>query len=124
MTIAPAPEGAATTPGPAARPSSIAIRLARRPLAVIGLVIIGFLAGPIDVSVLSVRQRRTDPGWFGRVLAVSMSLNMSGLPLGSALGGLVVTTSPHLAFAIAAFASIVAGLAACWLIPERESRAG
>lgn len=87
----------------------------------IGLVIVGFLAGPIDVSVLSIRQRRTDPRWFGRVLAVSMSFNMSGLPLGSAVGGLVVATSPSLAFALAALASIAAAVAAYCLIPERAN---
>lgn len=83
----------------------------------VGLTLVGFFEGPIDVGVLSLRQRRTDPGWLGRVLAVSMSFNMSGLPLGSAIGGMVVTLSPSLAFAIAALASILSAAAAYALVP-------
>jgi hypothetical protein len=67
--------------------------------------------------VLSLRQRRTDPDWLGRVLAVSMSFNMSGLPLGSAIGGIVVVHSPALALAFAAVASVLAAAAAWFLVP-------
>lgn len=88
----------------------------------IGLVLVGFVEGPVDVGVLSLRQRRTDPGWLGRVLAVSMSFNMSGLPLGSAIGGIVVVYSPSLAFAIAALASILAAAATYALVPARSER--
>ncbi len=83
----------------------------------VGLVLVGLLEGPVDVGVLSLRQRRTDPDWLGRVLAVSMSFNMSGLPLGSASGGIVVVHSPSLAFAIAAAASVLAAAAAYILVP-------
>lgn len=83
----------------------------------IGLVIAGLFEGPVDVGVLSLRQRRTDPDWLGRVLAVSMSFNMSGLPLGSAIGGIVVVHSPTLALALAAAASILAAVAAHFLVP-------
>lgn len=83
----------------------------------VGLILIGFLEGPIDVGVLSLRQRRTDPAWLGRVLAVSMSFNMSGQPLGSVIGGIVVMHSPSLAFAIAALASVAAAVAAYLLVP-------
>lgn len=90
----------------------------------VGLILVGFLEGPIDVGVLSLRQRRTDPSWLGRALAVSMSFNMSGQPLGSAIGGIVVVYSPSLAFAIAALASVLAAIAAYLLVPalpEREA---
>lgn len=83
----------------------------------VGLIFVGFLEGPIDVGVLSLRQRRTDPAWLGRVLAVSMSFNMSGQPLGSVIGGIVVMHSPPLAFAIAALASVAAAAAAYLLVP-------
>lgn len=83
----------------------------------VGLILVGFLEGPIDVGVLSLRQRRTDPAWLGRVLAVSMSFNMSGQPLGSVIGGIVVMHSPPLAFAIAALASVAAAMAAYLLVP-------
>jgi MFS family permease len=82
-----------------------------------GLVLAGLFEGPVDVGVLSLRQRRTDPDWLGRVLAVSMSFNMSGLPLGSALGGMVVVHAPALAFALAAVASVLAAAAAWLLVP-------
>jgi hypothetical protein len=89
----------------------------------IGLALVGFLAGPIDVAVLSLRQRRCDPGWFGRVLTVSMSFNMSGLPHGSAPGRLVVAQSMPLAVAIAALMSLAAAIAAHWLIPASADEA-
>ncbi len=88
----------------------------------IGLVLAGLVEGPVDVGVLSLRQRRTDPGWLGRVLAVSMSFNMSGLPLGSAIGGIVVVYSPSLAFAIAALASALAAIATYVLVPAGQGR--
>jgi MFS family permease len=88
----------------------------------IGLVLVGLLEGPVDVGVLSLRQRRTDPDWLGRVLAVSMSFNMSGLPLGSAIGGIVVVHSPTLAFVLAAAASVLAAMAAHFLVPAEEAR--
>ncbi|MBN9535437.1 MAG: MFS transporter [Alphaproteobacteria bacterium] len=87
-----------------------------------GLILVGFLEGPVDVGVLSLRQRRTDPAWLGRVLAVSMSFNMSGQPLGSAIGGIVVVLSPSLAFAIAALASVLAAIAAYLLVPAAPER--
>ena len=83
----------------------------------VGLVLVGFLEGPVDVGVLSLRQRRTDPAWLGRVLAVSMSFNMSGLPLGSAIGGILIVHSATLTFAIAALASALAALVAWTLVP-------
>ena len=82
-----------------------------------GLAVVGFLAGPVDVGVLTLRQRRTEPGWLGRVMAVSMSLNLSGLPIGSALGGLLCGVSLTAAFAAAACACVAAA-AASWALPR------
>jgi predicted MFS family arabinose efflux permease len=80
------------------------------------MMLVGAAAGPIDVGALTLRQRRTDPAELGRVLAVSMSLNMSGGPLGSALAGVLVTWSLSATFAVAALASALAA-AAVVLIP-------
>jgi MFS family permease len=55
--------------------------------AALGSLLIGVAIGPMDVSVFSLRQRVTDPAWLGRAIAVSMSLNFVGFPLGSALAG-------------------------------------
>jgi predicted MFS family arabinose efflux permease len=51
------------------------------------LIAVGLVETPFDISFLTLRQRRTDPARFGRVFAVSMSLNMLGVPIGSALAG-------------------------------------
>jgi hypothetical protein len=82
-----------------------------------GMMLVGAAAGPIDVGALTLRQRRTDPAELGRVLSVSMSLNMSGSPLGSALAGVLVTWSLSATFAVAALASALAA-AAVALIPR------
>lgn len=82
----------------------------------VGLMLIGAAAGPIDVGVLTLRQRRTDPGELGRVLSVSMSLNLVGGPLGSALGGLLVVWSLSGTFAVAALAAML-GAWAVSLVP-------
>ena len=50
----------------------------------------GFVNGPMDVAMFTLRQRRTDPAWLGRAFAVSMSLNFLGYPIGAALGGQLV----------------------------------
>lgn len=84
-----------------------------------GLALVGFFSGPIDVGVLTLRQRRTDPAWLGRAIAVSMSLNMSGLPIGSALGGFLSGWSPAAAFAAAAALCLLASSVACAWLPMR-----
>jgi MFS family permease len=84
----------------------------------LGLALVGFLAGPVDVGVLTLRQRRTEPGWLGRVMAVSISLNLSGAPIGSALGGMLLAWSVPAAFAVAALACGAAALATAW-VPKR-----
>jgi predicted MFS family arabinose efflux permease len=84
---------------------------------VAGLFIAGALGGPIDVGLLSLRQRRTDPSQFGRVLSVSMSLNVVGFPLGSALAGVLMTHSLSATFLLAGLASAL-GAAAAMAIPR------
>jgi predicted MFS family arabinose efflux permease len=86
----------------------------------VGLAIVGLLAGPIDVSLLTLRQRRTEPGLLGRVLAVSMSVNMAGFPIGTALGGMLAAWSIPAAFIAAAGASLLGSLATIRLIPRKE----
>ena len=88
---------------------------------VVGMMLVGAAAGPIDVGALTLRQRRTDPAELGRVLSVSMSLNMSGGPLGSALAGVLVTWSLSATFAVAALASMLAAGAVA-LIPRCDER--
>jgi len=88
---------------------------------VAGLVITGALGGPIDVGLLSLRQRRTEPSQFGRVISVSMSLNVIGFPLGSALAGVLITHSLRATFLLAGLASAL-GAAATMAIPKHATR--
>ena len=81
-----------------------------------GLMLVGAAAGPIDVSVLTLRQRRTEPAELGRVLSVSISLNVAGGPVGSALAGALVAWSLPGTFAVAAASCLLAS-AAVALIP-------
>jgi MFS family permease len=84
-----------------------------------GLALVGFFSGPIDVGVLTLRQRHSESAWLGRVIAVSMSLNMSGLPVGSALGGMLSGWSLAAAFATAAGACVLASAVAWAWLPMR-----
>jgi MFS family permease len=89
---------------------------------VLGMMLVGAMAGPIDVGVLTLRQRRTDPAELGRVFSVSISLNMAGMPLGSAIAGVLVTWSDSATFAVGALASVL-GASAVALIPSRDDSA-
>ena len=77
----------------------------------IGLMLAGVMSGPIDVAMLTLRQRRTDPQQLGRVMSISMSLNLAGFPLGSALAGMVIAWSLPTTFVLAGIASVVAAIA-------------
>lgn len=76
------------------------------------MIVLGLATGPFDVTLFTVRQRRTDPAWMGRAFAVSMALNFAGFPLGSALGGAIVPVSLEAAIAVAIAANITAAVLA------------
>ena len=88
----------------------------------LGLMGIAAAAGPVDIAVLTLRQRRTDPAELGRVLSVSMSLNLAGIPLGSALAGVLLPWSLPATFAVAGLASLL-GAVATALIPRDDAAA-
>ena len=73
---------------------------------------VGLVGGPVDVALLSLRQRKTDPARFGRVLAISMGLNVAGFPLGSAASGPLLEASVALGLVFAATTCALAGLLA------------
>lgn len=56
--------------------------------------LVGISNGPYDIALFTLRQRRTHPLWMGRAFAVSMALNFSGVPLGSAAAGPLLATFP------------------------------
>jgi MFS family permease len=88
------------------------------PLLVVAMLLLGLSAGPIDIGLFALRQRRTDPAWFGRAFAVSMSLNFAGAPVGSALAGPIVTYSVTLAIGLSAAISVLACFVPFLTIPR------
>ena len=79
----------------------------------------GAAGSVINVGIFALRQRRTDPAWFGRAFAVSMSLNFAGAPIGSALSGPLLEHSIALPLLLGAAMNAVAVVAALVLIPKR-----
>jgi MFS family permease len=75
-----------------------------------GLLLVGLFSGLIDVGTLTLRQRRTEPRQLGRVLAISISANLSGLPAGSLVGGVLIDRSVPLTFAVGALAVLLAAV--------------
>jgi predicted MFS family arabinose efflux permease len=88
----------------------------------LGLVmaITGFLNGPIDIALFTLRQRRTDPNWTGRAFAVSMSFNYAGFPIGSAAAGIIASRSIEAAILFGAVTAFISGVLAVAMIPSGE----
>jgi MFS family permease len=73
-------------------------------VAAAGMGLYGLLLGPADIAMFGLRQRATDPRWFGRAMSISMSLNAAGIPLGNGLAGPLAEFSTGLALGVAAAA--------------------
>ncbi|MFF3515106.1 MFS transporter [Streptomyces sp. NPDC002573] len=84
----------------------------------IGLMLVGLAEGAVNVSLLSLRQRRTEPDRLGRIMTVSISVNLIGFPIGTALGGALATHSVTVALATAALLAVGSAAAARLLIPR------
>jgi predicted MFS family arabinose efflux permease len=89
----------------------------------IALIVLGAANGPFDISLFTLRQRRTDPAWFGRAFAVSMSVNYVGTPIGSALAGTLIGRSLDVALWAAVAMALVAGIFPMLTIPARDEPA-
>ena len=87
------------------------------------IALLGLSNGPFDIGLFTLRQRRTDPAWFGRAFAVSMSLNSVGNPIGSALAGPLIGWSLDLALWAAVAATLVSALFPLLAIPGRDDSA-
>ena len=74
------------------------------------IAVIGIANGPLTVAMFSLRQRATDPQWFGRAFAVSMNLNFVGSPVGAAIAGALLTRSVPLTLLVAASCAVIGGL--------------
>ena len=74
------------------------------------IAVIGLANGPLTVAIFSLRQRATDPQWFGRAFAVSMNLNFVGSPIGASIAGALLTHSISLTLLVAACCAVFGGL--------------
>jgi MFS family permease len=82
------------------------------------LLLTGLLEGPLDIGMFTMRQRRTDPAWFGRAFAISMAINAIGFPIGAAVAGSLAETSVGLAVGVGVVAAALATLFAAVLVPR------
>jgi MFS family permease len=92
---------------------------------VFAIALVAGAAGSIvNIGIFALRQRRTDPAWFGRAFAVSLSMNFSGQPIGSALSGPLLERSIALPLLLGAAINAVAVVAAVVLIPKDHREVG
>jgi MFS family permease len=83
----------------------------------------GVTGSAANVALFAMRQRRTHRDWFGRAFAVSMAMNFSGQPIGSAISGPLLSRSIAVPMLLAAAITVLAIPAALWLIPARDEPA-
>ena len=79
----------------------LALSSHNEPLAFVGAFVAGSANGPMVVTMFTVRQRVTDPLWFGRAFAVSMNLNGAAMPFAAAIVGGIASGSVFWAFLFA-----------------------
>ena len=84
------------------------------------VVLLGLANGPFDIGLFTLRQRRTDPAWFGRAFAISMSVNWIGTPIGSALAGPVIAWSLDTALWAAAAVALASAVLPLIAVPARD----
>jgi hypothetical protein len=77
------------------------------------------VTGVRDIAMFSLRQRAIDPAWLGRAMSISMSLNMLGFPLGSALAGPAIHVSLFGAMVLGASLVLLSALVSPLLLPRR-----
>ena len=85
------------------------------------LLLTGLLEGPLDIGMFTMRQRRTDPAWFGRAFAISMAVNAIGFPIGAAVAGGLAEVSIGLAVLVGVVAAVLAMVFAAVLVPREDS---
>src|SRR5207248_7964352 len=86
----------------------------------VAITLLGCSSGPFDIGLFTLRQRRTNPAWFGRAFAISMSLNSFGNPVGSAVAGPLIVTSLNLALWVAVVVSAAAAVVPFLTIPAHD----
>jgi MFS family permease len=89
----------------------------------LAMVVMGLSHGVWDITIFTLRQRRTDPRLMGRAFAISMALNWSGIPIGAALGGYLADSSVGAAVVVSVVAACAGTLVAMVLVPRRDDAA-
>jgi MFS family permease len=84
------------------------------------IVVVGIANGPFDIGLFTLRQRRTDPAWFGRAFAVSMAANFIGTPIGAAFAGPLIGVSVNLALWSAVAVALAAAIFLMLAIPAGD----
>jgi MFS family permease len=79
-------------------------------------VLLGLVTGPFDVTLFSLRQRVTGQHWLGRAIAVSMSLNFMGFPIGSGISGPFIGVGVRFALGVAAVLAVASAVIAAVLL--------
>ena len=92
------------------------------PVVFVSILVMGVANGPFDIGLFTLRQRRTDPAWFGRAFAVSMSVNWIGSPIGSAFAGPLIGVSLNLALWVAIAICLFSAVFPMLAIPRRDVR--
>jgi predicted MFS family arabinose efflux permease len=86
----------------------------------VALLVVGAANGPLDIALFTVRQRRTDPAWFGRAFAVSMSVNWVGTPIGAAFAGPLIGSSLNVALWAAVVLALLAAVFPLLAVPAHD----
>ena len=86
----------------------------------VAMFVAGLANGPFDIGLFTLRQRRTDPAWFGRAFAISMSVNWIGTPIGSALAGPVIAWSLDAALWLAVAVALVSAVFPLTAVPGSD----
>lgn len=89
--------------------------------ALAGMILLGSAQGPIDITTLSLAQRRTDPAWMGRSFSITQTLASVGLPLGALLGGSVAAGTGVASAVTASGLMLGAAVLAMLAIPGRRN---
>ena len=89
----------------------------------VALIIVALVETPFDIAFLTLRQRRTEPGRFGRAFAVSVSLNIVGGPVGSAIAGPLIGWSLNAALWVAIACTAAAAIFPILVIPAADDAA-
>jgi predicted MFS family arabinose efflux permease len=78
------------------------------------IAVVLFLGGALrstqQIALFSMRQRHTDPAWFGRAFAILMSVNWMGVAAGSALAGQAAAQSVDLALGLGVGLSVASAV--------------